>query len=155
MMKRRNKSHTSSKADPIIILSVLYSSKASRLLNISKENTLNIASLLEPFLLIKETQNLASRLFATCFLMSHDSIRSGDDEVTELTTWQKIDNPLLKFSILDIESGTNNTTLVQSSCQFNDNLLGPVIIHNFEFPNVTCFCCSYFFVADHQRRNRR
>lgn len=70
--------------------------------------------------------------------MRHNTISGRQNNVSELTRWQKIHNPLLNFTVFNIESRADNTTLVQSSCQFNDNLVRPVIIDDFEFPNVSC-----------------
>ena len=58
--------------------------------------------------------------------------------MSELTTWKKVDNPLFKFIIFDIESRGDNSTLIQTSCQLNDNLGRSVVIDNFKFPNVSC-----------------
>lgn len=90
------------------------------------------------FPLVKETKDLSSSLFAASFLVRHDSVCGRKNNVSELTTGQKVDNPLFDFTVFNIESGADNTALVQSSVQFNDNLIGSVIIDNFKFPNVSC-----------------
>lgn len=58
--------------------------------------------------------------------------------MTELTTGQKIDNPLFNFTIFHIESRANDTALVQTPIQFNDNLICSVVINDLKFPNVSC-----------------
>ena len=70
--------------------------------------------------------------------MGHNSIGRRQNNVSELTTRQKINDPLFDFTIFDIETRADHTTLVQSAGQFNDDLARPVIIDNFKFPNVSC-----------------
>ena len=41
--------------------------------------------LFQSFSLIKESQYFTSRLFTTCFIMRHDTIRCGNQNVTKLT----------------------------------------------------------------------
>lgn len=89
-------------------------------------------------LLVEEPQDLASRLFATGLFVRHDPVRCGQNDVTKLTTRQKVDNPLFNFTIFNIKSGTDHTTFVQSARQFNNNLVGSVVVDNFKFPNVSC-----------------
>ena len=60
--------------------------------------------------------------------------------MTELTTRKKVDNPLFNFTIFDIKSRADDTALVQSAIQFDDNLISSVIINDFKFPNISCNC---------------
>ena len=70
--------------------------------------------------------------------MGHDPVGSTDKNVTELTRRKKIDNPLLDFIDLDIETGTNHTAFIDTSIQFHNNLARSVIINDLKFSNVTC-----------------
>ena len=45
--------------------------------------------------LIEETKDLASNALAASFLMSHDSLGGGEDDVSELAGREQIGNPLL------------------------------------------------------------
>ena len=58
--------------------------------------------------------------------------------MTELTTRKKVDNPLFNFTVFNIKSGTDDTALVQSAIQLDYNLISPVVINDFKFPNVSC-----------------
>lgn len=71
--------------------------------------------------------------------MGHDTLTGTNENVTELTTGQQVDNPLFDFTVFDIESRRNDSALVETARQFNDNLARSVIVNNFEFTNVTCF----------------
>ena len=70
------------------------------------------------------------------FFVSKDTVGSGEDNVTELSGRKDIAGPLFEFRNRNIVSGGNDTTLVDSSNKFNNDLLRSVIINNFEFTNV-------------------
>lgn len=89
-------------------------------------------------LLVKESQYLATRLFASRLFMRHDTIGRRDENVSKLTRGQQIDDPFFNFVVTDIKARANDTTLVKTTSELNDNLVGTVIIDNFEFTNVTC-----------------
>ena len=57
--------------------------------------------------------------------------------MSKLSGRQEVDNPFLNFRELNVKSRTDNTALVDSAIQLNDNLVRTVIIDNFEFTNVT------------------
>ena len=88
------------------------------------------------FLLIEETQDLASRLFATRFLVSHDSIRSGKHNVTELSRRQEVDDPLLNLVVFAVESGRDDSALVEAADELDDDLLRAVVVDDLEFADV-------------------
>ena len=88
--------------------------------------------------LVEESQYFSSRLFASGFFMGHDPVGGTDENVTKLTGRKKIDNPLLNLIDLDIETGTDNTTFIDASSQFHNNLAGSVVVNDLEFSNVTC-----------------
>ncbi len=54
-----------------------------------------------------------------------------------MTTRQKVVDPLFDFIDLDGESWRNDTTLVQTAVQLNDNLSLSMIINNFKFLNIS------------------
>ena len=70
--------------------------------------------------------------------MGHDSVCSTDENVTKLTRGKEVDNPLFDFIDLDIKTGTDHTTFVNTTSQFNDNLAASVIINDLKFSNVAC-----------------
>ena len=85
---------------------------------------------------VEESQDFASCLFTTRLFVGHDSIGCGQDNMSELSTGQKIDHPLFQFTVGAVESGGDNTTLVETSIQLDHNLLRTMIVNNFEFGNV-------------------
>jgi hypothetical protein len=76
-------------------------------------------------------------VLATSFFVVHDTSRGGQDEVTELTRRQQVLGPLFEISNLDVEAGRDDTTLVQTTSQLDDDLAGTMVIDFFEFTNVT------------------
>lgn len=72
-------------------------------------------------------------------LVVHDTVRSGQDNETELTGWEKVGGPFINLVDADVESWRDDTTLVQTTVQFNDDLASSVVIDDFEFTNVSVF----------------
>jgi hypothetical protein len=69
--------------------------------------------------------------------VGHDTLRGSNENVSELTTGQQINGPLLEFTVFNIKARGDDTTLIKTSGQFNDNLASSVIVNNFEFTNVS------------------
>lgn len=69
--------------------------------------------------------------------MIHDTSGGGQDKVTELTGRQQVGSPLFEFGKLDVETGRDNTTLVKTTIELDDDLAGTVVIDLLEFANVT------------------
>lgn len=69
--------------------------------------------------------------------MVHDTVRGGQDEETELTRGQQVTDPLFHGIELDVETGRNDTTLVQTTVELDNNLSSAMVIDDFEFINVT------------------
>lgn len=69
--------------------------------------------------------------------MIHDTSGGGQDKVTELTGRQQVGSPLFEFGKLDVETGRDNTTLVKTTVELDDDLAGTVVIDLLKFTNVT------------------
>lgn len=54
-------------------------------------------------------------MLASGLLVVHDTSGGGEDDVSELTGWQKLDNPLLEVLDLDVVSWGDNTGLVETA----------------------------------------
>lgn len=81
---------------------------------------------------------LSSRL-----LVVHDPRAGSQDDVPELTRWQQLDNPFLQIAELDVISWRNDTGLVESTVELDDNLAGSVVVDFLEFANVACEVRQY------------
>jgi hypothetical protein len=75
-------------------------------------------------------------MLSSGLLMVHDSSTGGEHNVTKLTGWEKLDDPLLEITELYVVSWVDATSLVEASVQLNDNLSVTVIINLLEFSNV-------------------
>lgn len=89
-------------------------------------------------LLVKESNNLASNMLSPGFLVVHNASTGGEDNVSELTRRQKLDNPLLEITELNVVARRDDTSLVETAVELNDNLSAAVIVDFLEFANVAC-----------------
>ena len=53
-------------------------------------------------------------MLASGLLVVHDTGRGGENDVTELTGWQKFDNPFLEVTETDVVAWGDDTGLVES-----------------------------------------
>jgi len=87
--------------------------------------------------LIEEAENLAVNVLATSLHVVHDSIRSGQNQVSKLTRGQQVVDPLFDIVGLNVESRRNDSTLVETAIELNHNLASAVVVNHFEFSNVS------------------
>ena len=69
--------------------------------------------------------------------MIHDAQRSSENEVTEETGREEVDDPLFNVVERDVEAGRDHAALVQATVELDDDLAGPVVVDDLEFTNVT------------------
>lgn len=74
-------------------------------------------------------------MLATGLLLIHDARRCGQNDITELTGRQKLDNPLLKFVETDVVAGGDDTALVEAAVELDNDLAGAVVIDLLELAN--------------------
>ena len=70
--------------------------------------------------------------------MRHDPVRRRDDDVSELARGEEVDDPLLELVEADVEPRTDDAALVQSPGQFDDDLVGAVVVDDLELADVAC-----------------
>jgi len=87
--------------------------------------------------LVEETKNLSCHVLASSLLVVHNTSGGGKDNVTELTSWQELDNPLLEIADADVVAGRDDTAFVETAVQLDDNLARSVVVNFLEFTNVT------------------
>ena len=68
--------------------------------------------------------------------MVHDTGRGGQDDLTERTGGQEQGDPVLDGVQGDVESRGDDTGLVQSTVELDDDLAASVVIDDFEFTDV-------------------
>jgi hypothetical protein len=54
-------------------------------------------------------------MLSPCLLVIHDASAGGEDNVSELTRREKLDNPLFKVTELDVVAWANAASLVDTS----------------------------------------
>ena len=67
----------------------------------------------------------------------HNTLVGGQDDVTELSGWKDLVNKLLEVLELKVEPWGDDTTLVESSVQINDNLAISRIINDLKSVDVS------------------
>ena len=87
--------------------------------------------------LVNETKDLTRDMLSSGLLVVHDTSRSGQNNITELSSWQQVLSPLLDITDLDVESWGNDATLVQSTVQLDNDLTRSVVVNVLELTNVT------------------
>lgn len=94
-------------------------------------------------------------MFATGFFVIHDTCAGGQHDVAkmeefklkkiyelfhrnlpELTGWEQSVSPFLDVEDWNIEAGTDDTGLVKSAGEIDDDLSCTMIVNNFEFTDV-------------------
>lgn len=86
--------------------------------------------------LVEETDDLAGNVLSSGLLVVHDTSRGGEDDIAELTGRQQLDDPLLEVGQADVVAGRDDTSLVETAVQLDDDLAGAVVIDLLELANV-------------------
>lgn len=76
-------------------------------------------------------------MFPPGLLVIHDTGGGGEDDETELTRWQQVDNPLLEVTDADVVAGGDDTALVETTVELDNDLAGAVVIDFLEFTDVS------------------
>jgi len=87
--------------------------------------------------LVEETKDLASDVLSPGLLVVHDTSGGGEDDVTELTRGEQLDDPLLHIAELDVVAGGDDTGLVDAAVELDDDLAVAVVINLLELANVS------------------
>ena len=82
-------------------------------------------------------------MLALSLLVVHNSHRSGQHNMSELTARKEVASPHLNLVHLDIEAGRDATTLVQTTIQIHNYLSRTMIIDNSDFTNVSYSSVSH------------
>ncbi|CEI39399.1 unnamed protein product [Fusarium venenatum] len=84
---------------------------------------------------LEEANDLARDVLAAGLLVVHDTGGGGEDDVAELTGREQLDNPLLELGEADVVAGRDNSDLVETAVELNNDLAGSVIVDLFELAN--------------------
>jgi hypothetical protein len=86
--------------------------------------------------LVEETNDLSSDVLPPGLLVVEDTGGGGEDDVAELTRREQLDNPLLEVAELDVVAGGDDTGLVDTSVELDDDLAVAVVVNLLELANV-------------------
>lgn len=70
------------------------------------------------------------------FVVGEDALRGGNDDVAELPTGQNGGGPPLESRELDVVARRDHTALVDAADELNDDLLGAMVVDDFELSDV-------------------
>ena len=88
---------------------------------------------------IEESDNFASNMSFSAFLMGEDALGGGEHEMAELSGGEDVAGPFFEFRENDVVPGRDDSALVDPSNELNDNLLASVIIDDFKLSNIVVF----------------
>ena len=71
---------------------------------------------------VEESEDLTTDVSLSTLLVVHDTLVGGEDDVSELSGWEDLVDELLEVLQLQVESWGDDTALVESSVQIDDNL---------------------------------
>ena len=86
--------------------------------------------------LVEEADDLAGNVLATGLLVIHNTGGGGQDDIAELTGGQQLDDPLLEVGETNVVAGGDDTSLVETAVQLNNNLARAVVVDLLELANV-------------------
>ena len=86
---------------------------------------------------VEVSEDLSTDVLSTSLFVVHDSLVGGEDKFSILTGWENGVAEVLEVLELKIEVWRDNTALVESSVQVDDDLASTGIINNLEFSNVS------------------
>lgn len=94
--------------------------------------------------LVEETKDLAGDVLPPGLLVVHDASGGGEDDVTELTGRKELDDPLLDVLELDVVAGGDDTGLVDTAKELDDDLAVAVVVDFLELADVALkIACQY------------
>ena len=71
------------------------------------------------------------------FFVIHNTVGGGEDDISELSGWEDVVDELLEILDLEIVSGGDDSALVQSAVQLNNDLACSLVVNDFELIDVT------------------
>jgi len=89
------------------------------------------------FPLVEESDDLSCNVLASGLLVVHDTGRGGEDDVTELTSREELDNPFFEIWEADVVSGRDDTSLVQAAIELDYNLARTVVVDFLKLSDVS------------------
>ena len=86
---------------------------------------------------VEETKNLSTDVLLSGLNVVDNTLVGGEDDESELSGWEDLINKLLEVLELEVESWGDDTALVKSSVEVDDDLAGSGIVNNLELVDIT------------------
>jgi len=84
----------------------------------------------------EKSQDFASGVLSLGLLVINDAVWCRKHNESELTRWKKVLCPCLHVSDGQIKTRTDDTTLIKTSVQINNDFASAVVVDNFKFADV-------------------
>ena len=85
---------------------------------------------------VEESEDLSSNVAGSGFVVVHDTLVGGEDDVTELSGGEDGGVEVLELGEGEVESGGDDTALVESTVELDNDLSGTGIIDDLELVDV-------------------
>lgn len=85
---------------------------------------------------------VCTHVLVTGLNVVHDTGRGGKDDLTERSSRKELSDPVLDRVDGDVEPGGDDTTLVQSAVELDNNLATSVVVDDLELANVAYIQCQ-------------
>jgi hypothetical protein len=86
--------------------------------------------------LIEESHDLASSAFVLGLVVVEDSLGGREYQVSKLTRGENVCGPAFEVAEGNVESGRDDSTLIDSAEQFDNDLARAMIVDHFKFADV-------------------
>lgn len=90
-----------------------------------------------PSFSVEESEDLTTDVLLSGLEVIHNTLVGSEDEETELSGWKDLLCELLEVLDWEIESWGEDTALVKSSVQVDNDLAGSLVINDLEFIDVS------------------
>jgi hypothetical protein len=85
---------------------------------------------------IEESDDLSSDVSFPALFMSEDALSGGENEMSELSGGEDVVGPLFEVGEEDVVPGRDDSALIDSSDELNDDLLASVVIDDLKLTDV-------------------
>lgn len=85
---------------------------------------------------VEETEDLSSDMLGSGFVVIHDTLVGGEDDETELSGGEDGVVEIFELGEGEVESGGDDTALVESTVELDNDLTGSGVIDDLELVDV-------------------
>lgn len=86
---------------------------------------------------VEVAEDLTTDVLSLGFFVVHDTVGSGENDISELSWGEDVVDELLEVLEFKIVSGWDDSALVQSAVQLNNDLACSLVVNDFKLVDVT------------------